>query len=120
MAKALLLGFLLLMPMVENHSAGKAGATLAPEIPWLGVLIRNSNLGVFVYRVYRNTPAHKAGLNQGDIIMAIDRRRVYRVRQTVDNIQRNKVGDTILIHYRQRGRVLQKSVKLVARPNDLN
>ncbi len=55
--------------------------------------------GALVRRVYAGTPADKAGLKAGDIIVAIDGTPVDSMDQCMLEIRKRKVGDTVTITY---------------------
>ena len=73
--------------------------------PWLGVSIQDMTPelakyfdidvkeGVVVGYVASGSPAEKAGLAQGDIIMEIDKQKVKTSEELVDIISKSKVGD---------------------------
>lgn len=52
--------------MMEGHVAG-------PPRPWIGLNIEDIGGHLFVVRVTPGTPADKAGLKRGDVILGIDR-----------------------------------------------
>ncbi len=118
--KALLVFLVCSLPVMAAPKA-KAGALPEPEpqTPWMGVLIKDSYRGAWVTRVYSGTPASGAGIKQGDIIVAVNRQRVRGVRQTVKNIHKYKVGDTVLIHFSRGRRLLAQRLQLVKRPKVL-
>ncbi|MBC7229877.1 MAG: trypsin-like peptidase domain-containing protein [Actinobacteria bacterium] len=88
--------------LIENGVAvhpwlGFNGSTLDPETA------RSYDLpvekGAIVRRVISGTPAEKAGLQAGDIIVAIDGSPVDSMDQVMLEIRRRKVGDSVAITY---------------------
>ena len=55
--------------------------------------------GVFVSYVNRNSSAEEAGLEPGDVIVAIDQRPVTNVSELQELVARNRPGDEILVTY---------------------
>ena len=68
---------------VEDHLAvglrGVAGAELTPLEPELAEYFRNAEEGLLVLRIAPGTPADRAGLRPGDVIVAAGERRVESV-----------------------------------------
>jgi S1-C subfamily serine protease len=44
------------------------------ELPWLGVMMQNTQYGVLFSRVFPNSPAEDGGLQAGDLLLAVNRR----------------------------------------------
>ncbi len=77
--------------------------------PWLGVIglsitadiARYYGLpvdhGVLVTRVGEGSPADKAGMAEGDIILEIDNVETRRIEDLVEQIHKRKVGDSVRI-----------------------
>ncbi|CCQ94889.1 HtrA2 peptidase [[Clostridium] ultunense Esp] len=73
--------------------------------PWIGVGVQDLtkdlssylgltiDKGVLIAQVFSNSPAEKAGLQQGDVVVEIDRQKVETSQQLVDIISKAKVGD---------------------------
>lgn len=67
---------------------------------------RRNNLveGVYVYQVYTNTPAQKAGISRGDIIVGIDGKDV-TTKQELNEIKNSKnIGDTVELKLYRNGK----------------
>ena len=67
---------------------------------------RRNNLveGVYVYQVYTNTPAQKAGISRGDIIVGIDGKDV-TTKQELNEIKNSKnIGDTVELKVYRNGK----------------
>lgn len=62
-------------------------------------LAKRNNLveGVYVYQVYPNTPAEKAGILRGDIIVSIDGKNITTMEELNEIKNSKKIGDTIEI-----------------------
>jgi S1-C subfamily serine protease len=77
--------------------------------PWLGIygvdVTRNlaeyynlpANTGVLVVRIIRGGPAHRAGLESGDIIVELDGIKLETIKELTSHIGRRKVGEKIEI-----------------------
>ncbi len=81
------------------------------EIPTFGALLT---------QVTPNTPADKAGLRAGDIIVAVDDERVTLARDLAEIIRKYKPGDEIRITYRRDGQEKTVRVTLGQHPDDPN
>ncbi len=76
---------------------GFMGSTLYPDTARIYKLPVDK--GAIVRRVMAGTPAEKAGLQPGDIIVAIDGTTVDSMDQVMLEIRRRKVGDRVTITY---------------------
>ncbi len=56
-----------------QQSLIETGRSLFPGRPWLGVFLEESHGRVIVTRVAADSPAEKAGLQPGDIILTVNR-----------------------------------------------
>lgn len=69
------------------------------------------NKGAIMERIVPNSPADKAGLRPGDVIVAIDDMPLSSMGQLVFQLHHRRVGDTVIIeHYRGRDRKQTKAV----------
>lgn len=84
---------------------------------WLGIVPRAANEGVECVSVLDGGPAQSAGLNPGDIIVAVDKRKV-----TLDNmnelLRRHDVGAVIAVSFFRGDELLECSAALAAAPHD--
>lgn len=102
--------------------------------PFLGVVARDLNgdfatwykqhgytgKGAFIWNVAPgNTPAAKAGLMQGDVIMEIDKDKVDGASDVPKAIQKHKVGDVIRITVWRDGKTIVVVAKLSEMPQEL-
>ncbi len=46
------------------------------ELPWLGVMMRDTRFGVLLNRIIGKSPAAEAGLRAGDLILTVDRKQI--------------------------------------------
>jgi len=77
-------------------------------------------LGQYVASVEPGTPAEKAGLRRGDIIIAIDGQRITNESMFVELLREHKPGDKITLTIRRDGRNITKEVTLTERPSNLS
>jgi serine protease Do len=92
--------------------------------PWLEVICltltseiaRYRNLpvdqGVSVTKVLEESPAKKAGLAVGDIILRIDRAVIYHVEDLQTELRNSKIGDKIRVSIYRRGREQYLDIEL--------
>ena len=95
---------------------------------WLGISMNDLTLeqaaeagledpyGVVVAALFENSPAHRAGLQPGDILLRINRERVHDARQMLDLIARVKPGDQVTIDGIRRGKAFQTQTEVIQRP----
>ncbi|MBZ4664954.1 trypsin-like peptidase domain-containing protein [Mahella sp.] len=72
--------------------------------------------GVYVIDVDRNSPADKAGIKQGDIILSIDGKQVNTMLALRRAIYSRDIGDTVEIETVSNGNKQKVEVKLASRP----
>ncbi len=77
-------------------------------------------LGQYVASVEPGTPAEKAGLRRGDIIIAIDGQRITNESMFVELLREHKPGDKITLTIRRDGQTITKEVTLTERPSSLS
>lgn len=98
------------------------------ERPFLGVafkviskdvaLLNNVAEGAFVQSVMQGSPAQKAGIQQGDIIISVDGQRIGEGQGDLAKIiAGKKVGDTIPIDFWRDGKKMTVKVTLESAPN---
>lgn len=68
--------------------------------------------GVVVVEVQDDSPAEKAKLKKGDIIIAIDDNEIKNVAALRYNLYQHKVGDTIKVTYERDGKMQTANIKL--------
>lgn len=96
--------------------------------PWLGIvglsitdeLARYYDLpldyGVLVTRVAEDSPAENSGIADGDIILRMDGKNIYRIEDLLHEIHSRKIGDRVEIAVFRRGREYKFEVKLSRTP----
>lgn len=103
-------------PQIPNGNGGNGngGGRTTPQTPrtpqtpatgaaFLGVGTQNATGGVEVLTVGANTPASRAGLEQGDVITAIDNTSVTTTTALRAAVQSHQSGDTVTVHYTRDG-----------------
>lgn len=76
--------------------------------------------GIYIDSMFRNGPAHKAGLRPGDIILKVKGKKVSKSTDLQQAIKDCKVGDTITITIRRGDAEIDKEVVLEAVPENFN
>ncbi len=90
--------------------------------PWIGVGISeiteliskqyNLPVGIYIGKVYYNSPAEKSGLKPGDVIVKIDEIKIATIEDLSKNIEKHKVGDTIRLTIFRDGKYMDADVIL--------
>lgn len=109
----------LVLSFVTSGFAPLGFAQVEAAKPWLGVAIDQGDKGVLVTGVLADTPAASAGLLKDDQITAIESTRVKTPEELIRAVQAQGVGNTVAVHYLRKGQPTSVSVKLVARPDQL-
>ena len=92
-------------------SSGKA------EHAYLGVSISSAATGARVGSVRSGTPAAAAGLKAGDVITALDGKRVSSSAELESAIAAHSPGDTVSLTYTRDGKSHTVQLKLASRPS---
>lgn len=98
-------------PASSLNDSGGNSAKIDLTRPEMGIGISNGNGGVQAARVFNDSPAHRAGISAGDVLIAINQLKV-------DNANFEKVlnrfqpGDTIRVHGFRRDELMEFSVTL--------
>ena len=74
--------------------------------------------GVLVNDVYPGSPAAAAGLQIGDIILALDGKEMENARQFEVNLYRKEIGSQVSIDLARGADTIRRNVGIVARPNE--
>ena len=97
---------------------------------WLGVGIQNvtealaeyygidEKKGVYVAKVYDDNPAHKAGIQVGDVIIKINKKAIDTARDLTLTIAGHSVGETVKVKLIRKGSEKTLKVKLGERPDE--
>jgi|Deesub1362B_J571_1020462.scaffolds.fasta_scaffold00088_34 serine protease Do len=83
---------------------------------WLGVLIKDSGKGVVIKKVFPGSPAEKANLKEGDIILEIESEKVRNMRVLLDEIKRFSPGENLELKIKRGGDLITTEVRLGKRP----
>ena len=70
------------------------------------------NTGLLITSVLENSPASRAGLKEGDIIMSFDQVNILSFKEFRKLLYAKKVGDLISITYERAGKSLTTNVTL--------
>ncbi len=91
--------------------------TMTPEIA--DQLDMKYTPGVLVAKVLENSPAEKAGIKQGDIIVSVDGKSVQTSDQLINIIRSHSVGDHIIVEVKRKelSETLRLEVVLEAQPS---
>jgi len=93
---------------------GISGLDVNPAIARRFNLSRDS--GVLLAEVGRGSPAHEAGLREGDIVVRIGGQEIKQMRDLVLALSRVSVGEVLEIHFSRSGGEYQTSVRLAESP----
>jgi serine protease Do len=72
--------------------------------------------GALVVSVEKDTPAGKAGVEHGDVILAVDGKKIKTTRELIDYVSRKGPNATVTLDILRNGEKLEKKVKLGERP----
>lgn len=98
---------------------------------WLGVTLAELNKdlaaqlnvmpgrGVVVYEVYSNSPAQKAGLRAGDIILTIDGKEINTPGEAQSAIRKKKPGERCRFELLREGKRTEMQIQLAEMPDTL-
>lgn len=97
------------------------GPSPTPEAtPFVPPRVEIPGFGALLTAVTPNSPADKAGLRAGDVIVAVDDERITLATDLADVIRRYKPGDEVRITYRRDGKEHSARVTLGQHPDDPN
>lgn len=124
------IGFAIPSNMVRNVvDTAIAGGTVV-ERPWVGVKTQTVSAeiaesleldrpsGVLIVGAHSSSPFAKAGLEVGDIIMAVDGFEIYDAQGLNYRIGTHKTGEIAKITYARKGKVKSADIKLTKAPQD--
>jgi serine protease Do len=72
----------------------------------------DKNEGFFVTRIFRNSPAEKAGIELGDIILSINGTKIFRSEDYFIELLDTKVGDKLTFELLSHNKIVKKDVIL--------
>ena len=97
---------------------------------WIGVIIQdldpnlagyfglqNKN-GVLISRIVEDSPAYKAGLKPGDVIVSIDSEPVRNTQDLVRQLLKKQIGEVVGLGVVRNGRIYSAKVQVDSRPED--
>lgn len=100
---------------------------------WLGLTIQSINeelkayfklkddvKGVIVSEVFKDSPAEKSGIKEGDLIIAFDGKKVESSRDLVNKVTSTEVGKRIPVNIIRAGKPLTVGITLGKRPAELD
>ena len=111
------------LPVIDELIA--SGSVVHPWLGFTGSTLTSNvaeqyglpiDSGAIVQRVVSGAPADKAGLEAGDIIVAIDGTAVGSMDKVVLEIRRREVGDTVTVEYYRGGEKNQATAVLEEKP----
>lgn len=78
-----------------------------------------TNQGYVVYKIFPHSPAAKAGLQRFDILLDINKQKLFSDIPLNKTVQMFKVGDKLKVSFLREGEVLTKDVTLSSKPKEL-
>jgi serine protease Do len=87
------------------------------ERGWLGVSVANSDNGVTIAGIERTSPAARAGLRQGDIILSVNGERIEGALGLIRTVAAVSPGSTVNLTIRRQGREFDMPVTVGQRPS---
>ena len=95
-------------------SLGMMAAGVNPDRPMLGVRMNDSNGQVTVDKVFPNSPAKRAGIEDGDVILKIDGIAAEQMSDVVDQVSSSSTGDVLEVQIMRDKKEQSFKVKLVS------
>ena len=95
-------------------SLGMMAAGVNPDRPMLGVRMNDSNGQVTVDKVFPNSPAKRAGIEDGDVILKIDGIAAEQMSDVVDQVSSSSAGDVLEVQIMRDNKEQSFKVKLVS------
>jgi len=99
------------------ENIGPHNFNLAPNKAVMGVTIGDDENGVVIHSLQNNFGAKEAGLQEGDIIKAIDREKIETVDQVINYLEDKEEGDKVNVKYERNGKEAKVKVVLKERIN---
>lgn len=105
------------MALASDAVPSPKGAPARHVAPWLGVQMADVDGGVLVRHVLRGSPAEKAGLRDGDVILTVERAPVTRPTDVSSAVSQHAPGDPLALTLRRGGQTIPVTARLEARPS---
>ncbi len=86
------------------------------ERGWLGVSVEDGTAGVSIAGVERTSPAGRAGIRQGDTILAVNGERIENARALIRTIAAMPPGSSVNLSIRRQGREMDVPLTIGRRP----
>ncbi len=86
------------------------------EPGFLGIAGEDAEVGAKLTQVTKDSPAEKAGLQAGDIILSVDNKLILSYKQLVETLQNQKVGDKLTLQVSRKREKKELAVSLGKRP----
>jgi predicted metalloprotease with PDZ domain len=93
-----------------------AAEAMAAEPGWLGVMLQAGHGGVKILKVIDDSPAERAGVRAGDVVLELDGRPVTAANQLVEKVEQLRPGDNLQMRVRRGDETLELTVTLAERP----
>jgi serine protease Do len=104
----------LLIPIVNQLRSGSGHI----ERGWLGVSVEDSRSGVTVASVERTSPAGRAGIRPGDMILAVNGEHIETSRGLIRAVAAASPGSSVSLSIRRQGRDFDLPVTVGRRPTE--
>lgn len=92
------------------------GMLVRPRGPWLGIQIDNENPRCVITEVFKDSPAEKAGLKEGDIIESFNRKPVKDMQSLMMLLLASRAGDEVTLTVNRDGEKKDLKATLARRP----
>ncbi|MBU1887809.1 MAG: Do family serine endopeptidase [Candidatus Omnitrophica bacterium] len=97
---------------------------------WIGVIIQDvdddlagyfglsEKQGVLISRIMENSPAEKAGLRPGDVIVSFDKNKIKNTQGLIRRVLKKDIGDRALLEIVRKRKIYSVDVEIGERPED--
>lgn len=82
------------------------------KVPFLGIIVKDTDRGVLIDSVQEDTPAHKAGLMVGDIMIGWNEHTIYDASDFLLNLYTQYPGEQVTITIKRNKKVRQFEIAL--------
>jgi serine protease Do len=107
--------------LLSGETWGRLGSQveLNPNRPMLGIQMQQNEASTSISGVIQDSPADLAGLQIGDLLIAVDDVEVTRPIDVIAAVSRKEAGDEVEVRIEREGQELSKTIVLT-RKSDLN